>query len=340
MKQMKQKQNYRIITEYAEHDTAMKVTFIRSSEPDNKPVAFEMASFYEEGEHNICVSTLAGCSRMCTFCSVPSYRGFDAYLTPQEIVLQVAYAIHTRNSAHRLPNVVGLMGNGEPFGNMKLSAAGKPYLFEALQCLTCLPIDRMTISTVGDRPDVLQKFTEFAKTLQAPFPLKLQFSLQTPFDEERKKLIPTAKPVKQTIKVCDAYTAVYGQPVTYNLVLLAAKDGAYTNATSNHAKAVAALLRAPSLYDGTSVLRIPKLSVYNPFPGSPFVPVLEAMAQRYIQTLRDNGVTAIKTFQGRGAVINEMKNTGGFSCGQLAVTTPNTISSLSLCNTSAHAVRR
>jgi adenine C2-methylase RlmN of 23S rRNA A2503 and tRNA A37 len=169
---------------------------------------------------------------------------------------------------------------------------------------------------------VLQKFVEFARTLPAPFPIKLQLSLQTPFEQERQKLIPTArKPLARTIKVLDEYTAVSGQPVKYNIVLMDSKDGSYTNATPPHAKAVARLLLAPSLFDGTPVSRILKLSVYNSFPGAAFVPVSEATTQRYIETLRENGVTAIKTFKGSGIAIDEEKNTGGFSCGQLAVTT-------------------
>jgi adenine C2-methylase RlmN of 23S rRNA A2503 and tRNA A37 len=169
---------------------------------------------------------------------------------------------------------------------------------------------------------VLQKFVEFARTLPAPFPIKLQLSLQTPFEQERQELIPTArKPLAQTIKVLDEYTAVSGQPVKYNIVLLTSKDGNYTNATPTHAKAVARLLLAPSRLDGTLVSHILKLSVYNPFPGAAFVPVSKATTQKYIETLRENGVMAIKTFKGSGIAIDEKKNTGGFSCGQLAVTT-------------------
>lgn len=322
-------QDYQTITDYAEQGQAMKVTFLRKTTPGEKPVAFEMASFYNEEKHDICISTLAGCSRQCTFCSIPTYRGFDDYLTPQEIILQVTHAIYTRNPAHKLLNIVGMMGNGEPFGNMKLSEQGKPFLFEALEMLLRLPIDRLTISTVGDRPDVLQKFVAFARTLPATFPIKLQISLQTPFEQERQKLIPTAhKPLARTIKALDEYTAASRQPVKYNIVLMARKDGSYTNATPTHAKAVARLLLAPSLFDGTHVERILKLSVYNPFPGASFVPVSEEATQRYIETLRENGVTAIKTFKGSGIAIDEEKNTGGFSCGQLAVTTRKILSTV------------
>ena len=312
---------YQAITEYAEQGTAMKVTFVHPSEPGKRPVIFEMASFYDGGEHDICISTLAGCSRICTFCSVPAYRGFDAYLTPQDIVFQVNYALRMRNPDHRLRNVVGMMGNGEPFGNMKISTEGQPFLFETLKGLTHLPIDRLTISTVGDRPDVLRKFLDRAQTFHSPFPIMLQLSLHTPFDEERKQLIPTAKPLAQTIRFLDASTALSGQAVKYNIVLLSAKNGGYTNATPAHASAVARLLQSPSLWNGMAIPRIPKLSVYNPFPGSAFVPVSEAAAQHYVTILRQEGVTVIKTFQGSGIAIDTAQATGGFSCGQLAVTT-------------------
>jgi len=313
--------DYQTITEFAENGAAMKVTFLRQPEPGKQTLAFEMASFYDEGEHDICISTLAGCSRICTFCSVPAYRGFDAYLTPQEIALQIDYAIKIRNPDHALPNIVGMMGNGEPFGNMKLSEEERPYIFAAIERIASLPIDRMTISTVGDKPDVLQKFVAFSQTLHTPFPIKLQFSLQTPFDAERKMLVPTAKPLAQTMNVLDEYTAVSGHPVKYNIVLLSARNGNYTNATAVHARAVSRLLQTASLYDGMPVPRILKLSIYNPFPGSPFMPVSQASTQDYIKILHEHGVTAIKTFKGSGIEIDTHAHTGGFSCGQLAVTT-------------------
>jgi adenine C2-methylase RlmN of 23S rRNA A2503 and tRNA A37 len=196
-----------------------------------------------------------------------------------------------------------------------------------------LPVDRITVSTVGDSPENIRRLARVVSDLGPNAPaVRLQLSLHSPFQIDRGVLIPTTrgKELAPTLDAVDEYTAITGHPVKYNVVLMNGdgRGGFTTNATPNHAEAVARIITAPSRIAGVGQIhRRIKLSAFNPVPGIPFQTPSEAVRAAYVATLRSNGVEEIKTFKGSGINIDAESGHGGFACGQLAATTRETMRS-------------
>ena len=110
----------------------------------------------------------------CLFC-MTGKQGFQGQLTAGEIVNQ----IHSLPEFDKLTNVV-YMGMGEPFDNLE-------NVLKSVQILTedwgyGWSPKRITVSTIGIIPAMLT-FLEKTKT-------HLAISLHSPFEEDRKKIMP------------------------------------------------------------------------------------------------------------------------------------------------------
>ncbi|MFA8300078.1 MAG: 23S rRNA (adenine(2503)-C(2))-methyltransferase RlmN [Hyphomicrobiales bacterium] len=122
----------------------------------------------------LCVSSQVGCKMGCLFC-VTGKQGFQAQLTPGEIVNQ----IRSLPEREKLTNIV-YMGMGEPFDNLdnvmkSLEILTSDYGFE-------MSPRRITVSSIGITP-ALQTFLKDSNC-------HLAISLHTPFEDERRKLMP------------------------------------------------------------------------------------------------------------------------------------------------------
>jgi len=308
-----------ISTEFADGDRGCKIVF-RSYDKLGKPATYETGSFKDNGnasgvkdKHDICVSTAAGCTRNCGFCAVPKAElGFERLLTSTEIEAQVTSTISLRNKDNALPNVVGLMGNGEPPDNYKNVIPALQHLFEQH-----VPIDRVTISTIGESSKGINALADaFA---ESDIPVKLQFSLHVANNAKRREIIPGKRTIEEIMYDVDRYAEVTGQPVKFNVVLM--ETDTFTNASVEDAIALASLLQQPSFFSGKPIARRLKMSAYNPIPGLPFRAPNQETRDLFVKTLRDHGVSEIKTFKGSGIDIDSENGTGGFACGQLRATT-------------------
>jgi 23S rRNA (adenine2503-C2)-methyltransferase len=122
----------------------------------------------------VCVSSQVGCKMGCLFC-MTGKQGFQGNLSAGEILNQYRSIPEWKT----LSNIV-YMGMGEPLDNLS-------EVLKSLQILTAdwgfaLSPRRITVSTIGITPAMLQ----FLDQSQA----HLAVSLHTPFDEERRKLMP------------------------------------------------------------------------------------------------------------------------------------------------------
>ena len=134
----------------------------------------ETAYIPEDDRATICVSSQAGCKMGCIFC-MTGKQGFQGNLSSNEILNQ----FRSLPEFSRLTNMV-YMGMGEPFDNIS----------EVLKSLEILTSEwgygwsptRITVSTVGIVPSI-KKFLESSRC-------HLAVSLHSPFDEERRKLMP------------------------------------------------------------------------------------------------------------------------------------------------------
>ena len=134
----------------------------------------ETAMIPDKDRKTVCVSSQVGCKMGCLFC-MTGRQGFQNNLTAGEIINQFRSISEWQN----ISNIV-YMGMGEPFDNLD----------EVLKSIDILTSDwgyalspkRITVSTIGVIP-AMKKFLESCTS-------HLAVSMHTPFDEERKSLMP------------------------------------------------------------------------------------------------------------------------------------------------------
>jgi 23S rRNA (adenine2503-C2)-methyltransferase len=134
----------------------------------------ETAYIPDDDRATICVSTQAGCKMGCIFC-MTGKQGFQGNLSSNEILNQ----FRSLPEFSKLTNMV-FMGMGEPLDNLA-------ELLKSLEILTAewgygWSPTRITVSTVGLRNSI-REFLEKSRC-------HLAVSLHSPFDEERRKLMP------------------------------------------------------------------------------------------------------------------------------------------------------
>jgi 23S rRNA (adenine2503-C2)-methyltransferase len=137
----------------------------------------ESAYIPDDDRATICVSSQAGCKMGCIFC-MTGKQGFQGNLSSNEILNQ----FRSLPDFTSLTNIV-YMGMGEPLDNIG----------EVLKSLEILTSEwgyawsptRITVSTVGLTGEI-KEFLEKSRC-------HLAVSLHSPFDEERRKLMPVQR---------------------------------------------------------------------------------------------------------------------------------------------------
>ncbi|MCB2198438.1 23S rRNA (adenine(2503)-C(2))-methyltransferase RlmN [bacterium] len=127
----------------------------------------------------VCLSSQVGCAFGCTFCAT-GLLGLKRNMTSAEIV-GTFLAIRAW-APKRISNVV-FMGMGEPLANLKEVMAS----FDVLTDPDGIGLShrKVTLSTVG-LPAKIRELADY------PYPPKLVFSIASPRDEQRKRVLPVA----------------------------------------------------------------------------------------------------------------------------------------------------
>jgi 23S rRNA (adenine2503-C2)-methyltransferase len=225
----------------------------------------------------LCISTQLGCAFGCRFCAT-GQLGFKRHLSAGEIVDQVLFvnehvpveaetaADHATEGERPFANVV-FMGMGEPLANYD-------NLVKAIEILVKevgVGSRRLTVSTAG----VADKIMRLA---QLPYELGLAISLNSPFDDLRREIMPTAgrTTLAKLLAAARYYYAKQGRIVTFEYVLI--PD---LNDSTRDAHALADLTRdIPAKIN---------LIALNPFPGCPYMRPDEARVKRFQSILRQRG---------------------------------------------------
>ncbi|WP_297136709.1 23S rRNA (adenine(2503)-C(2))-methyltransferase RlmN [Terrisporobacter sp.] len=157
----------------------------------------------------VCISNQVGCRMGCKFCA-STLEGLIRNLEPWEILDQILKVQEDTNK--RVSNLV-LMGSGEPLDNFENTKK----FFKLVNEKNGLNIGyrHITLSTCG----VVPKMYEFA---DLQLPINLALSLHSPFDEERKKIMPVANAYKinDIIKACKYYIQKTNRRVTFEYSLI------------------------------------------------------------------------------------------------------------------------
>jgi len=240
----------------------------------------------------LCVSTQAGCTMACQFCST-GRQGFNRNLTTAEIVGQLWWANRAlgveRGSDRAITNVV-LMGMGEPLLNFD-------NVLPALRLMLDdhaygLSRRRVTLSTVGIVPMI--------DRLRDECPVALAVSLHAPNDELRSRLVPVNQkyPLAELLAACRRYLERSPRDfITFEYVML---EG--VNDGEAHARELVALVAdLPCKFN---------LIPFNPFADSGFRRSPPQVIRRFAERLLAAGIVCT-TRKTRGDDIDA-------ACGQLA----------------------
>lgn len=188
---------------------------------DNKFI--ETAYIPDKDRATVCLSCQAGCKMGCVFC-MTGKQGFQGNLTSNEILNQ----FRSIPEFGKLTNIV-YMGMGEPLDNID----------EVLKSLEILTSDwgygwspsRITVSTVGIK-SVIKNFLESTRC-------NLAVSMHSPFDDERRLLMPVQKSnsLKEIVEILKNFDMNNQRRVSFEYIIF---NG--LNDSPRHVKEIARIL--------------------------------------------------------------------------------------------------
>ncbi len=233
----------------------------------------EAAYIPEEDRATLCVSSQVGCKMGCLFC-MTGKQGFQANLSAGDIVNQ----IRSLPEFEKLTNVV-YMGMGEPFDNLD----------NVLQSLEILTSDwgfawspkRITVSTIGIVP-ALEKFLIKSQC-------HLAVSMHTPFEDERRKLMPIENVyhLHDVIKTIKDFDWGKQRRVSFEYIMFKG-----LNDTNKHINELVKILHGVKC-------RI-NLIRFHPIPGTPLESSTEETIAYFKTRLNEKGIlTTIRASRGQ-----------------------------------------
>ncbi len=163
---------------------------------------------YEHG-YSQCISTQVGCRMGCSFCA-STKGGLIRNLTPSEMAGQI-YLVENKLGIS-ISNIV-LMGSGEPLDNYENVISFFDIIHDERG--KNLSNRSITISSCG----IVPKIRELSKLNR---PINLAISLHSPFDEERKKIMPITNrySIEDILKASMEYSEATGTRITLEYTLI------------------------------------------------------------------------------------------------------------------------
>lgn len=265
--------------------------------------AIETVFIPEDDRGTLCISSQAGCTVACPFCST-GHQGFNRNLRTDEIIGQLWWARHALLADGDSGRIGGAAApdGGRVISNVVMMGMGEPLLnYNAVLPALRLMLDdnayglsrrRVTVSTSGVVP--------MMDRLGEDCPVALAVSLHAPNDALRDRLVPLNKkyPLRELLAACERYLKFAPRDfITFEYVML---DG--VNDADEHATQLIDIARqVPCKFN---------LIPFNPFPQSGLRRSPSARVQVFARRLSDAGIitTVRKT---RGDDIDA-------ACGQLA----------------------
>lgn len=224
----------------------------------------ETAMIPDDDRKTVCVSTQVGCKMGCLFC-MTGKQGFHGQLSAGEIVNQ----IRSIKEFGDISNIV-FMGMGEPFDNLDA-------VLKSLDIFTsdwgyAMSPRRITVSSIGIIPGMLR----FLKECEA----HLAISLHSPFDEERRKLMPVqmAYPIADVIHEIKGWDFGRQRRVSFEYILFKG-----LNDSPIHVRELVKLLSG--IRCRINLIR------FHPVPGTPLESPDDATIESFRDQLNDKGIT-------------------------------------------------
>lgn len=224
----------------------------------------EAAYIPDNKRATLCLSSQVGCKMGCLFC-MTGKQGFQFNLTTAQILNQ----LQSLPDKKTITNIV-YMGMGEPMDNLD------PVL-DSLEILTAswgyaMSPMRITLSTIGIIPS-MKKFLDSTS-------VHLAISIHSPFEEERKSLMPVQQvyPIAEVIDVLKDYDWSGQRRLSFEYICF---NG--VNDSENHAAALAKLLSGLNA-------RV-NLIHFHPIPDSPLEGSFRSQMEIFQSILKNFGFT-------------------------------------------------
>ncbi len=233
----------------------------------------------------VCISSQVGCRMGCTFCA-STIGGLERNLLASEMLSQI-YLIQ-QDTGEKVRSIV-VMGSGEPFDNFE--EINK--FISIINSKDGINIGQrhLTISTCG----VVPKIYEFAdKNLQ----VNLAISLHSPYEEERKKIMPIANKysIRDIIEACKYFSDKTKRRITYEYALISG-----VNDREQDAKKIVELLKGTLCH----VNLIP----INSVDERDYIKSSKKQIKRFAEILNDNNIDV--------TIRRELGSDINAACGQL-----------------------
>lgn len=223
----------------------------------------EAAYIPETRRHTLCLSTQVGCKMGCLFC-MTARQGFQGHLSAGDVVNQLA-SLPERD---QITNLV-YMGMGEPLDNLDA-------VLKSLRILTepwgfGMSPSRVTVSTIGVVPAM--------RTLLERTKVHLAVSLHSPFEEERRRLMPIENvySLHEVLATIREMQLDKRRRVSFEYIVFRG-----LNHSERHVKEIARLV-------GDMRCRI-NLLYFHPIPGAPLEPASEEEMLQFQRALTDKGL--------------------------------------------------
>lgn len=264
--------------------------------------AVEAVFIPEDDRGTLCISSQAGCTVACPFCST-GYQGFNRNLTTAEIIGQLWFA---KRALLQVPEAArigeGQTENQRVISNVVMMGMGEPLLnYDQVLGALLLMLDdhayglsrrRVTVSTSGVVP--------MMDRLAQDCPVALAVSLHAPNDALRDRLVPLNKkyPLAELLAACNRYLQRAPRDfITFEYIML---DG--INDTDQHAYELLEIAK--------QVRCKYNLIPFNPFPQSGLKRSSANRVRQFAQLLTEGGVvTTVRKTRGDDIAA---------ACGQLA----------------------
>ncbi len=224
----------------------------------------ETAYIPEKERHTVCVSSQVGCKMGCLFC-MTGKQGFQGNLTAGEILNQ----LRSIGEWQQVTNIV-YMGMGEPLDNLDA-------VLDSLEILTSdwgygMSPKRITVSTIGITP-AMKIFLDRSTA-------HLAVSMHTPFDKERRKLMPVQQvyPLEEVLNEIRAWDFGRQRRVSFEYIMF--KD---LNDSPRHVKELSRILEG--IRCRINLIR------FHPIPDTPLESSSEETIQQFRDQLSEKGIT-------------------------------------------------
>jgi len=224
----------------------------------------ESAFIPEEKRNTLCVSSQVGCKMRCLFC-MTGKQGLQGQLSANQILNQV----RSIPEHDQLTNLV-YMGMGEPFDNLEA-------VMQSLEVMTAewgygWSPKRITVSTIGLVPE-MKHFIENSNC-------HLAVSLHTPFETERRSLMPISQEysIKEIMEEIKSHDLGRQRRVSFEYIVFKGM-----NDTPKHVNELARILNG--IRCRINLIR------YHEIPNTPFESTDEQRLLEFQEALKAKGLT-------------------------------------------------